>query len=109
MPEVRRTMERKRASWIWIVGLLVFIAPSCQRAPSTPAVAVRSSLGKNQGMVLIKGGAFLMGTDDGMPYEAPAHEVAVNSFWMDEHEVTVAEFAKFVAATGYQTDAEKFG
>ncbi|HYJ48232.1 MAG TPA: formylglycine-generating enzyme family protein, partial [Pyrinomonadaceae bacterium] len=31
------------------------------------------------------------------------------SFWMDEHEVTVAEFARFVEATGYRTDAEKFG
>jgi len=60
-------------------------------------------------MILINGGKFLMGTEDGMPYEAPAHEVAVRSFWMDRHEVTIAEFAKFVAATGYQTEAEKFG
>ena len=61
------------------------------------------------GMVFIKGGTFLMGTDDGMPDEAPVHQVAVKSFWMDAHEITVAEFAKFVAATNYQTDAEKFG
>ena len=60
-------------------------------------------------MVLIKGGKFQMGTDDGMPGEAPIHEVSVQSFWMDRHEVTQAEFAKFVAATGYKTDAEKFG
>jgi len=60
-------------------------------------------------MTLIKGGTFEMGTDDGMPYEAPVHEVLVNSFWMDEHEVTVAEFSKFVEATGFKTDAEKFG
>jgi len=64
---------------------------------------------KRDGMVLIKGGTFQMGTDDGMPYEAPVHEVVVNSFWMDEHEVTVAEFGKFVEATGYKTDAERFG
>lgn len=60
-------------------------------------------------MVLIKGGKFLMGTDDGMSFEAPTHEVSVKSFWIDRHEVTVAEFAKFVAATGYKTDAEEFG
>src|SRR4051812_10078092 len=41
---------------------------------------------KRDGLVLIKGGTFQMGTDDGMPYEAPVHEVSVNSFWMDEHE-----------------------
>jgi len=60
-------------------------------------------------MVLINRGTFRMGTDDGMPYEAPAHEVKVESFWIDKHEVTVTEFARFVAATKYQTDAEKFG
>lgn len=60
-------------------------------------------------MVFIKGGTFRMGADNGMPYEGPAHKVEVNSFWMDTHEVTVAEFAQFVAATDYQTDAERFG
>jgi formylglycine-generating enzyme len=64
---------------------------------------------KQDGMVLIPGGTFQMGTDDGMPYEAPPHEVTVNSFWMDEHEVTVAEFSRFVEATRYKTDAERFG
>jgi formylglycine-generating enzyme len=50
-----------------------------------------------------------MGEADGFPYEAPVHDVTLKSFWMDEHEVTVAQFEKFVAATKYQTDAEKFG
>ena len=102
-------MVRKHHKQILIAALLVlFIAQSCRRAPSA-LVTVPSSPVKNQGMVLIKGGTFLMGTNDGMPYEAPVHAVMVNSFWMDEHEVTVAEFATFVAASGYQTDAERFG
>lgn len=50
-----------------------------------------------------------MATNDGMPYESPAHEVSVDSFWMDETEVTVAEFGKFVKETGYVTEAERFG
>lgn len=50
-----------------------------------------------------------MGTNDGMLYESPVHEVEVKSFFMDEHEVTVAQFAEFVTATNYKTDAEKFG
>ena len=50
-----------------------------------------------------------MGTHDGMPHEAPVHEVTLQSFRIDAHEVTVAEFALFVAATGYETDAERFG
>lgn len=60
-------------------------------------------------MAFIRGGTFRMGTNDGFPYEGPAHAVTVKSFWMDRHEVTVAEFARFVKATGYRTEAERFG
>lgn len=58
-------------------------------------------------MVFVKGGAFLMGTEGGMPYEGPVHRVSVDSFWMDRYEVTNAEFKKFVDAAGYVTEAEK--
>ncbi len=61
------------------------------------------------GMVWIPGGEFTMGTDSdlGWPDEKPAHRVRVDGFWMDDHEVTNAEFAKFVDATHYVTTAEK--
>nr|WP_240773487.1 formylglycine-generating enzyme family protein [Pontibacter sp. SGAir0037] len=59
-------------------------------------------------MVWIEGGSFKMGSDDPAFADAqPVHEVRVDGFWMDEHEVTNAEFAKFVAATGYVTVAER--
>ena len=50
-----------------------------------------------------------MGTDSdlGWPDEKPAHRVRVDGFWMDEHEVTNAQFRAFVEATGYVTTAEK--
>jgi len=59
-------------------------------------------------MALVKGGTFRMGSDE-MPDESPVHEATVNSFWLDRYEVTVGEFARFVEATGYQTEAERFG
>jgi formylglycine-generating enzyme required for sulfatase activity len=37
----------------------------------------------------------------------PIHRVDVDGFWMDATEVTNAEFARFVAATGYVTVAER--
>ena len=37
----------------------------------------------------------------------PVHRVYVDGFWMDKTDVTNAEFAKFVAATHYVTEAEK--
>ena len=44
-----------------------------------------------------------------MPHEAPVHEVTISPFWMDKHEVTVAEFEKFVKETSYVTEGEKIG
>lgn len=61
------------------------------------------------GMVWIPGGQFTMGTDDprSMPNEQPSHRVRVDGFWLDEHDVTNAEFRRFVDATGYLTTAER--
>ncbi len=59
------------------------------------------------GMVKIKGGTFLMGAAAMRPEEGPAKAVTVGDFWIDQHEVTNADFARFVAATGYVTEAER--
>jgi formylglycine-generating enzyme required for sulfatase activity len=69
------------------------------------------------GMAWIPGGEFSMGSSDprrelcggNEPMEdaRPIHRVSVGGFWMDRTEVTNAEFARFVAATGYVTFAEK--
>jgi len=58
-------------------------------------------------MVWVAGGSFLMGSDHHYPEERPAHEVSVDCFWIDVHPVCAAEFARFVAATGYVTVAER--
>jgi formylglycine-generating enzyme len=59
------------------------------------------------GMRWIPGGRFRMGADLFYPEEAPAHDVSVTGFWIDEYAVTNADFAAFVAATGYVTVAER--
>ncbi len=69
------------------------------------------------GMVWIRGGEFSMGSDDptkdtvcggreSMRDSRPIHRVYVDGFWMDQTEVTNAQFRKFVKATGYRTIAE---
>ncbi len=60
-------------------------------------------------MVWIPGGEFMMGSTDPLarPDEAPVHRVRVDGFWMDVTEVTNAQFAEFVKATGYKTVAER--
>lgn len=59
----------------------------------------------NAEMKLISGGTFKMGTAD---YEdcKPVHAVTLKPFFMDVHEVTNAQFKKFIKATGYITIAE---
>jgi formylglycine-generating enzyme required for sulfatase activity len=69
------------------------------------------------GMVWVPGGEFSMGCADprGMPSGGtdamrdarPIHRVRVAPFWMDATEVTNAEFARFVEATGHVTVAER--
>jgi formylglycine-generating enzyme required for sulfatase activity len=61
------------------------------------------------GMVWIRGGEFLMGSNHELAQsnERPAHRVKVAGFWIDRHHVTNAEFGRFVEATGYVTTAER--
>lgn len=65
--------------------------------------------GSLEGMIFVEGGEFEMGgdNDDAMQDEFPKHKVVINSFWMDETEVTNDQFMKFVESTGYVTTAEK--
>ena len=69
------------------------------RTPTCPPMPARD-------YVWIPGATFTMGADATLPEEAPAREVTVKGFWMATHEVTNAEFAEFVKATGYKTLAE---
>ncbi len=78
---------------------------TAQESSGTKPVVARTT-GDTTGMVWIPGGPFLMGADE-FPDSRPVHSVSVRGFWMDEHEVTNAEYARFVAATGYKTIAEQ--
>lgn len=63
------------------------------------------------GMVHLRGGAFVFGSTRGYPDERPAGDgrTRVGGFWIDQTDVTIAQFAAFVQATGYVTDAERQG
>jgi formylglycine-generating enzyme required for sulfatase activity len=61
----------------------------------------------NDSMVRIPAGEFSMGSDSFYPEERPVRRVAVEEFWIDRYAVTVAEFRRFVKATGHVTVAER--
>lgn len=89
-----------------------------QGGESFQPTIVNAAIGtSNADMAWIPGGTFSMGginptgmTDGGMEAmddARPVHRVFVDGFYMDKTEVTNAEFAKFVKATGYITVAEQ--
>ena len=89
--------------------------------PSTPSTSVRTAAApvaqaanvSVEGMALVPGGEFLMGTEDpgGFPAdgEGPVRSVGVNPFYIDTYAVTNTEFERFARETRYKTDAERFG
>jgi sulfatase modifying factor 1 len=58
------------------------------------------------GMVWVPGGIFWMGSEE-FDDAGPIHKVYVDGFWMDQTEVTNAQFARFVKETGYVTVVER--
>jgi formylglycine-generating enzyme required for sulfatase activity len=61
------------------------------------------------GMAHIHGGEFTLGTTLGYEEERSEVKTQVSDFWIDQTEVTVAQFADFVKATAYVTEAERDG
>src|SRR6266403_6296803 len=66
-----------------------------------------SEAGETAGMKFVPGGTFAMGSDQHQPEERFTHLARVDGFWIDRHEVTNAQFEKFVEATGYVALAER--
>ena len=60
-----------------------------------------------EGMVLIPAGEFQMGSNSGGSNEKPIHSVYIDAFYMDEYEVTNAEYAAFLNAKGKHTESGK--
>jgi serine/threonine-protein kinase len=101
-------------------------------APATTAPTAAGSDGNIQtnpkdGMaqVFVPAGSFWMGSSDanlaaqrrlcpgcdtsGLSDQTPQREISLDAFWMDQTEVSNAQFAEFIAQTGYQTTAERNG
>ena len=92
------------AAWLWWSAdraqVHALAEPLQCALPAQPASAPHA------GMVWVPGGMLQLG-DTVYPEELPVRSVAVQGFWMDRTEVTNAQFAAFVQATGYVTVAEQ--
>lgn len=69
-------------------------APAEDTLLETYLQAEQERLGKPEGMVLLPGGEFTMGRDNGRTNEFPDHRVVLSPFWLGQHEVTNAEYER---------------
>lgn len=51
-------------------------------------------------MVLVKGGSFKMGSNNGYDDEKPIHSVTLSNYYIGKYEVTVAQYREFCSQTG---------
>ena len=90
-------------------GLLALDVPRSAGPARPPAKEITNSLGIR--LVHIPPGHFLMGSpagEEGRHNDEDEHVVTLSRpFYLGAHEVTVGQFAAFVAATGYKTEAER--
>jgi formylglycine-generating enzyme len=110
---MRRWMSKK---WVWLAWFLLLVSAAAYLGFRHEGKLARQqmrhcplpddSATARPGMVWIPAGQYQIG---GNMYaeEMPRLPRQVDGFWMDRTEVTRAQFAAFVAATGYVTQAER--
>ncbi|GAA5107176.1 formylglycine-generating enzyme family protein [Haloechinothrix salitolerans] len=88
-------------------------APSRGGTQHPPEQHAAGVSGSTDGLVLLDGGEFLMGSEGPLAYpgdgEGPVRRVELSPFWISPTAASNAAFAEFVDATGYRTEAERFG
>ena len=85
-------MTAPRARVGALLGLLGLLGGGCEAPPSACAAWA--------GTVAIPGGPFLMGSSQGGRDEAPAHEVRITGYCLDQDEATGEEISDWRAASG---------
>ncbi len=57
-------------------------------AGASAGVGTEAGAGCSEGMVVVNGGRFFMGSDDDLPAERPSHKVTLRAYCMDKLEIT---------------------
>ncbi len=79
----------------FVTGFVISNEDKPKRKPKTYSETIK---GIAFDFVLVEGGSFSMGREDGFDWEKPVHQVAVNDFYMGRYEVTQAQWE---AVMGY--------
>jgi formylglycine-generating enzyme len=105
-------------TFIFIIFILI---AACKKDSKTAETSIQETskeseqsskpdkpLASENEMKLVKAGDFVVGSAAHKD-QFPPIPVKINAFYLDKQPVTVEEFSRFIEATGYITDAEKFG
>lgn len=99
-----------RSALALLTAVILILVPGLRGLPAAQdQSSLAGGLSPRPGMVFLRGGSFLKGTNDGLPFEGPVREVSVEPFLIDRTEVTVVQFRRFVEATGHTTESERLG
>lgn len=94
-------------SALLITAVVYKVTDVAPRAASQVTCTPLNQSSVHPGMVWIEGGAFTMGAEVAYREEGPMYQTSVSGYWMDQTEVTNAQYAEFVTATDYRTLAER--
>ena len=86
---------------VGVIGLFSIIYFGSEPEQPIAGGAIPAAASGSRDMILIEGGSFTMGSDNAGDEQRGTHSVTVGSFYIDRHEVTNAEYAEFVKATGH--------
>jgi sulfatase modifying factor 1 len=86
--------------WNVILMVTVISVTGCLSRQADHDASMQGNILPPEGMVYIPSGTFSMGCDTGGANESPAHQVSVNAFYIDIHEVTVKQYKHFIDETG---------
>jgi formylglycine-generating enzyme required for sulfatase activity len=130
----RRRRQQPVRTWLWLVGGVALLAllisllwwalgdrptpvatlgatqtGASESPPVLPPAAASLHLtctrpSDEMVMVYVPGGTFAMGSQDGESDEQPVHQVTLDGFWLDQTEVTNAQFVAFLEEEGNQTE-----
>src|SRR3984893_9402763 len=81
--------------------------PRAQLGSCAAYSGLPSEDGETAGMAFVPAGTFAIGSDQHQPEQRFTHAAGFDGLGIDTHEVTNAQFKKFVDATGYVTLAER--
>ena len=98
--------SKMKYNYFFLLFLFFLVACSNDKTTNLPKVNQENA---PKGMLLIPAGQLNMGGDNEQAdrNEFPKHKVNIDAFWMDETEVSNAQFTAFVEATKYVTVAER--